>query len=442
MKIVHALGWYFPDSLGGTEVYVAALSKRLRDEGHEVLIAAPDADCDGDYRYRHDGVEVYRYSIPKRPTRREVQGRASTRGSERFHRWLEATRPDVFHCHTLVTGLGLEELEMARALGAKVIVTCHTPSLGYICQRGTMMRWGRELCDGLAEPVKCASCALFGGGLPYSFARVVGGVPEKASRLGGLIPGRVGTALGMRDLIRHNADRQRDLLRTVEAFVVLTQWAWTAVSGNLGSERKLVLNRLGIDLNGVRGNDDERPVGVPVRLGYLGRFHATKGIFVLAEALSQLPRDLPFSLELRGPTLSHEDRATRRRLEAMIGQDSRVRFAPAVEHHDVGRVLAEFDVLLCPSTWLEGGPTVAMEAQSVGTPVVGSRIGGLGEIVEDGGNGRLVPPGDAAALASAIREVAEAPELVVRWRTRLRPPRTMEDVARDYLALYDACLRT
>ena len=43
MKIAHALGWYFPDSLGGTEIYVAALSRELQARGHEVVIAAPDA---------------------------------------------------------------------------------------------------------------------------------------------------------------------------------------------------------------------------------------------------------------------------------------------------------------------------------------------------------------------------------------------------------------
>lgn len=440
MRIVHVLGWYFPDSLGGTEVYVAALARHLRGHGHEVFVAAPNSDCDRDYGYRHEGGEVFRYSIPKRPTRREVQGRASTRGADRFHRWLERNKPDLVHCHSLVTGLGLEELERARALGARVIVTCHTPSLGFICQRGTMMRWGMDLCDGLAEPVKCASCALVEGGLPQTVAKTVGGIPQSLSQLGALIPGRLGTAVGMRDLIRHNTHRQHRLLETVDAFVVLTQWAWNTVAANHGSERKLVLNRLGIDLNGVRKRNIERPIGVPVRLGYVGRFHATKGIFVLAEALSQLPRNLPFSLELRGPTISNEDRATQQKLEAMMGKDSRIRFAPAVEHKDVGRVLAEYDVLLCPSTWLEGGPTVAMEAQAVGTPVVGSRIGGLGEIVEDGVNGRLVPAGNAIALATAIAEVAEHPEMVERWRGRLPAPRTMNDVALDYLNLYEACL--
>lgn len=440
MRIVHALGWYFPDSLGGTEVYVAALSRYLREGGHEVLIAAPDARSEEARSYEHDGVEVYRYPIPPRPTREEVQSRSAIRGSGDFHRWLERTKPDVFHCHSLVTGLGLPELRLARALGARLIATCHTPSLGFLCQRGTMMRWGRELCDGIVEPAKCASCSLQARGLPGPLARWMGALPQELSERGGRIPGRLGTAIGMTDLIRRNAELQRELLDTVDAFVLLTDWALKTVAANQGSERKLVLNRLGIAANGFARAPERRSPGGPLRFGYLGRFHETKGIFVLADALRSLPRSLPLSVELRGPLLSDEDRAVRGRLEAMLAGDSRIQFAPAVEHRDIARVLAGYDVLLCPSVWLEGGPTVAMEAQAVGTPVIGSRMGGLAEIVEDGANGRLLPPGDTAALASCIREIVEDPERVVEWRSHLPSPRTMEEVARDYMALYrEAC---
>ena len=43
MKIAHAVGWYYPESLGGTEVYVAGLCRRLRRAGHEVCVAVPEA---------------------------------------------------------------------------------------------------------------------------------------------------------------------------------------------------------------------------------------------------------------------------------------------------------------------------------------------------------------------------------------------------------------
>ena len=66
-------------------------------------------------------------------------------------------------------------------------------------------------------------------------------------------------------------------------------------------------------------------------------------------------------------------------------------------------------------------------------------IGGVAEVLEDGVNARLVPPGDVDRLAAALIEVASHPEdTIERWRERLPRPRTMREVARDYLVLY-AC---
>jgi glycosyltransferase involved in cell wall biosynthesis len=69
-------------------------------------------------------------------------------------------------------------------------------------------------------------------------------------------------------------------------------------------------------------------------------------------------------------------------------------------------------------------------------PVVGSDIPGLSEIVRDGVNGQLVPPGDWRALARLFRELAEDRSRIDRWRSALEPVRTMDDVTQDYLELY------
>jgi glycosyltransferase involved in cell wall biosynthesis len=86
---------------------------------------------------------------------------------------------------------------------------------------------------------------------------------------------------------------------------------------------------------------------------------------------------------------------------------------------------------------LEGGPTVAIEAHAVGTPVIGTRIGAMPEIITDGVNGRLVPPGDWCALARVLQEVATNPaETIDRWRLSLPQARSMDQVTADYLSLY------
>lgn len=439
MKIIQALGWYFPDSLGGTEVYVAGLSLRLRKAGHEVLIATPDPADAAERVYEHEGVPVYRYPIPRTPTREECQGTATVRGAERFHAWLMRQRADVVHVHTFVTGLGLPELKAAKASGARVIVTTHASSLGYICQRGTMMRWGEHLCDGVGVPVKCAACALQCRGLSKSLASVVAALPPALGRVAGRVPGKVGTALGMRDLIARNLIMQRHMLATVDTFVLLTRWALEAVAANGAPRERLALNRLGMGHENVarKPGPEERPTPRPITVGYLGRFDPVKGVRDLACAVASLPRDLAIRVEFCGPLNGDHDRRRAGELRHVVGEDPRVTFAPPVAECDVPGLLARYDVLCCPAVCVEGGPTVAIEAHAVGTPVVGTRIGGLAELVTDGVDGRLVAPGDWHALAAVLREMADdSVGTIDRWRRAVPPARTMDEVTADYLALY------
>ncbi|MGH9140292.1 MAG: glycosyltransferase, partial [Vicinamibacterales bacterium] len=88
MKIVHLLGWYFPDSVGGTEVYVEGLCRRLQEAGHQVLIAAPDSKRTSPEAYHYHGVPVFRYPITDRPTRDEAYHRVAMPGAVHLFRWL------------------------------------------------------------------------------------------------------------------------------------------------------------------------------------------------------------------------------------------------------------------------------------------------------------------------------------------------------------------
>jgi glycosyltransferase involved in cell wall biosynthesis len=73
---------------------------------------------------------------------------------------------------------------------------------------------------------------------------------------------------------------------------------------------------------------------------------------------------------------------------------------------DVGTFLKAIDVLSVPSVRDESLPLVVLEAMAAGRPVIASRLSGIPEAVADGATGRLVAPGDAAALASALTEAA------------------------------------
>lgn len=73
MRIIESAGFYYPDSSGGTEVYVNFLAKELQAQGVECAVAAP-SPSEETSRYIHEGTEVFRYPVPGRLLRSEIQG--------------------------------------------------------------------------------------------------------------------------------------------------------------------------------------------------------------------------------------------------------------------------------------------------------------------------------------------------------------------------------
>jgi glycosyltransferase involved in cell wall biosynthesis len=101
-------------------------------------------------------------------------------------------------------------------------------------------------------------------------------------------------------------------------------------------------------------------------------------------------------------------------------------------------LLKEYDLVAVPSRWLETGPLVVLEAFAAGVPVLGSDLGGIAELVEHDVNGLLVPPSSVADWQRALCRFLDDPTLLSRLRAGVRPPRSMETVAREMQAVYAA----
>jgi glycosyltransferase involved in cell wall biosynthesis len=131
-------------------------------------------------------------------------------------------------------------------------------------------------------------------------------------------------------------------------------------------------------------------------VGGVGRFSDEKGFDTLIEAMDLLPSA---RLLLVG---DGEDRAALEDLVRRRGLEGRVTFTGWL----AGRWTLQvgLDVLAVPSR-SEGFGLVVIEAMQDGIPVVATEVGGLTEIIRDGENGLLVPPGDPAALAAALGKV-------------------------------------
>lgn len=136
----------------------------------------------------------------------------------------------------------------------------------------------------------------------------------------------------------------------------------------------------------------------------VGRLTRIKGQAVLLEALRALrERGTRASLTIVG---DGPKRADYERIAERLGVGDSVAFRGAVGQDTIRDEFAAADVF-CLSSFAEGVPVVLMEAMAMGKPVVASRIMGIGELVEDGVSGRLVPPARPDLLAEALQQLAD-----------------------------------
>ena len=97
----------------------------------------------------------------------------------------------------------------------------------------------------------------------------------------------------------------------------------------------------------------------------------------------------------------------------------RVLFQDPMPQPELAQCMAQARVLVLPSS-SEGLPRVVFEAMACSTPVIGSAVGGIPDLIEDGETGLLVPPGDAAAVAERLRWVMTHPREAQEMGERAR----------------------
>jgi glycosyltransferase involved in cell wall biosynthesis len=103
----------------------------------------------------------------------------------------------------------------------------------------------------------------------------------------------------------------------------------------------------------------------------------------------------------KASSLAKRRTKTRRAGVAASGVGGRLHFVGFLTHDRLPAVMSHADLLVLPSLYEELG-TVLLEAMQAGLPIVASKTGGIPDVIEDGVNGMLVPPGDPEAIALAI----------------------------------------
>lgn len=198
----------------------------------------------------------------------------------------------------------------------------------------------------------------------------------------------------------------RPLWRRLRVRLAVSQAAAAFVTARFGAGVRVVPN----------GVDVDRFAGAAPRSGrrvlWVNRLDPQKGFGVALEAFARLARELP------GLTFVVVGEGRDRRLVETLPADlrARVELRGAVPHEDLPRHYAGASVFVAPALGQESFGMVLVEAMAAGVPVVASDIPGYREVVRDGVDGLLVPPGDPGALAAAVRRVLEEPGLAERLR--------------------------
>lgn len=226
------------------------------------------------------------------------------------------------------------------------------------------------------------------------------------------------------------------------------------------SLREELLERTGIDRektavikNGIeltrfsRSGDGgfRRQLGIgpdEVLVGAVGNVRPAKDYRVLLRAAAILEtRDEGYRFVIVG---DHDNQLYEelKRERLRLGLDDTVLFAGL--RNDIPAVMADLDVFVLTSS-SEGFSLATVEALAAGRPVVATRCGGPEEIITDGVEGRLVPPGSPESVADAIRELTESPARARRMaesgRRRVGGEFSVDRMTRQYIRLYEECLR-
>ncbi len=356
---------FYPPTIGGLERHVARLAKALVGLGHDVEVATsstPQQPESGP----EDGIFVHRlrgwhhrlegaFLDPNRPFPPPAPEPGLVR---ELRQVIDATRPDVVHVHGWMTPIAAAAAEDR---DTRVVATLHDS--GMACVKRTLFWQDRAACDGPSAG-KCVPCAVD----HYGSAK----------------------GLGLYSLLQIGQRR----LDRVDRFIAVASVLAEKV-GQLPAARGVPFEVIPnfIDTSVVPPADVARPDVVPAEgdyvlfVGTLGRF---KGVHDLLTVWRERRPDAELVL------LGTEAPDTPSDLPPGV------RMHTDVAHPEVMAAFAHCRFAVLPSRFPEPSPTVVLEPMATGRPVIGARIGGIPDLIDDGHTGVLVPPDDQQALADAI----------------------------------------
>ncbi len=213
---------------------------------------------------------------------------------------------------------------------------------------------------------------------------------------------------------RHNP--YDELFRKGDLFTVNSNHTYERLVALGCPQDRLIRHNMGVSLTRFPYHERGLPLARPVRLLTVARLVEVKGHEYAIHAVAELVRNRPahsiiYDIVGDGPE--------RPRLEALVRKFSlerSIRFHGAVDEKEVAAHYRDADIFILPSVTasdgqVEGAGVVLAEAQATGLPVIATRNGGIPSMVRAGVSARLVPERDAGALALALADLLDHPEV-------------------------------
>ncbi|HUT53880.1 MAG TPA: glycosyltransferase [bacterium] len=466
MKILYVVHYFLPRHQAGTEIYTALLARAMRAKGHEVTVFTSEdgRPASGRFELKSDdweGMSVLRLMRGEPPDFARSYSDPEIDGI--FRSVLNDERPDAVHFqHVFRLSAGM--IGAAKESGARTIVTL--ADYWFICPPILLLRPGHDLCPG-PEPDRCARCgnaigALYSGapgsalmGSENPRLAVIGGLAHSAYdrgvRAAHAVKRRLprswvekarawkqsrelddaGSAFQQRRaLLDERRTVMRETLSAADLVIAPSDYLrMKYLEAGVVAPEKIVTSDYGFDhapFVGVNRASSDHP-----RLGFIGTPVEHKGVHVAVEAMNHL-MDTNAELIVYGDLTWFP--AYARRLKR-LAKNPRVSFRGRFENRDAARILAGLDALIVPSLWCENSPLTIHEAFMAGVPVITSDLGGMAELVKNGG-GTTFKTGGPADLAAVIRALISEPGKLESLRLSIPAVKSIEENAEELLHYY------
>ena len=372
MKILLVNKYFFRK--GGAENLFFGTAELLKKKGHEVHFFSMSHENNypsNDQDYFVSNID-YSSGSPKKKIIHAARLLYSFEAKERIRRLAVEVRPDIVHLHNIYHQISPSILHALKKLNIPVVMTLHDYKM--VCAGYTMLS-PRGICE------KCR-----GGRYYYCLW-------EKCTK-----NSRLKSLLNVCEMYLHH--RIMEIYDLVDLFIAPSRFMMRKME-EMGFKRKMVHlpNFVDVDSFGPR-YDWESPTVI-----CFGRLSGEKGLSTLITAVKGIP-DIDLAIIGDGPIREELEKRIR---EEKIGN---VRLAG----HKTGEVLkgliasSMFGIL--PSECYENNPMSLVELFALGKPAVGSRIGGIPDMIGSGERGLLFEPGDTNDLRAKITHLSRHPETI------------------------------